>query len=150
MNESEKIIGIGTVEAIWTVDFSDDSGNTVGHLSVSPEGHITFEGDVDVSALQFARAMSELIEKRLVREGSSHPKLAAPPLTLHTATEVSIEAITHELDLYKRAVYELLRGMKPEHAAEEHRHAALTLTYNEPEVGRWHKRVAEALKNLPE
>ncbi len=150
MNESEKHIGIGTAKPLWTVDFSDDSGNTVGHLSVSPEGHITFKGDVDVSALQFARAMSELIEKRLAREGSSDPKLAAPPLTLHTATEVSLEAITHELDLYKRAVYELLRGMKPEHAAEEHRHAALAFTYAQPEVHRWHQRVAEALKNLPE
>ncbi len=150
MNESEKHIGIGTAKPLWTVDFSDDSGNTVGHLSVSPEGHITFDGDVDVSALQFARAMSKLIEKRLGQGGSSHPKLKAPPLTLHTATEVSIVALTHELDLYKRAVYELLRGMKPEHAAEEHRHAALTLTYNEPESGKWHRRVAEALKNLPE
>ena len=150
MNESEKRIGIGTAKPLWTVDFRDDSGNTVGHLNVSPEGHITFDGDVDVSALQFARAMHDLIESRLARGVALHPKLAAPPLTLYTATEVSIEAITHELDLYKRAVYELLRGMKPEHAAEEHRHAALTLTYNDPEVGRWHKRVAEALKNLPE
>ncbi len=65
---NEKRIGIGTANPLWTVTFYDDaSGEIVGHLHVALNGRISFDGDVDASALLFAQTMSNLIESRFNR-----------------------------------------------------------------------------------
>lgn len=64
MNDSEKRIGIGISNPLWTVSFGDASGATVGHLYVTLEGQIAFDGDADASALQFAETMNALVESR--------------------------------------------------------------------------------------
>ena len=63
-HDPEKRIGIGITNPLWTVSFGDASGHTVGHLYGSLEGKITFDGDPDASALQFAETMNALVESR--------------------------------------------------------------------------------------
>ncbi len=68
MTPSKKRIGIGTANPLWTVTFYDDaSGEIVGHLHVALNGRISFDGDVDASALLFAKTMNELVESRFNR-----------------------------------------------------------------------------------